>query len=268
MSSLFSRITSYQITKRQKLVLMSFFLTVVLVATQTVPENLRFATIGFLALSTLLLAVFSLWGELAGAKYFLLLLLPVYFVVGASLFYFLLPVRWLTRLPFALVFGISVYLLMLTANIYNVAAVRTIALHRAARAVGMLFTLVAAFFLINVLLSLHFQFYLNALGVSLITGPLYVVQLWSVDLEEYISRKVALYAGVFTLVSAQMAMIFSFWPLEPINGALILVTVMYVLLGIGQFAIVEGLKRRSVYEYIGIASIVALIVLITTRWGG
>jgi len=89
-----------------------------------------------------------------------------------------------------------------------------------------------------------------------------------VDLEEYISRKVALYAGVFTLVSAQMAMIFSFWPLEPINGALILVTVMYVLLGIGQFAIVEGLKRRSVYEYIGIASIVALIVLITTRWGG
>ena len=96
---------------------MSFFLTVVLVATQTVPENLRFATIGFLALSTLLLAVFSLWGELAGAKYFLLLLLPVYFVVGASLFYFLLPVRWLTRLPFALTFGISVYLLMLTANI-------------------------------------------------------------------------------------------------------------------------------------------------------
>jgi len=152
-SSLFSRITSYQITKRQKLVLMSFFLTVVLVATQTVPENLRFATIGFLALSTLLLAVFSLWGELAGAKYFLLLLLPVYFVVGASLFYFLLPVRWLTRLPFALTFGISVYLLMLTANIYNVAAVRTIALHRAARAVGMLFTLVAAFFLINVLLT-------------------------------------------------------------------------------------------------------------------
>ena len=56
--------------------------------------------------------------------------------------------------------------------------------------------------------------------------------------------------------------------MELINGALILVTVMYVLLGIGQFAVVDGLKRRIVYEYVGIAAIVALIVLITTRWGG
>ena len=65
-----------------------------------------------------------------------------------------------------------------------------------------------------------------------------------------------------------MAMVFSFWPIEPINGALILVTVMYVLLGLGQFAIIQGLKRKIVYEYIGIASVVALIVLITARWGG
>src|SRR3990167_7624821 len=122
---------------------------------------------------------------------------------------------------------------MLTANIYNVAAIRTIALHRAARAVGMLFTLVAAFFLINVLLSLHLAFYLNFLGVIILTGPLYLVQLWSYGLEDYVTRKVALYTFVFTLVTGQMAAIFSFWPLEPINGALILVTVMYVLLGIG-----------------------------------
>ena len=262
------RITSWEITKRQRFILMFFFLTVVLVAAQTVPQDLRLVTIAFLALATLFLAVFALWGELSGIKYFLLLLLPVYFVTGASLFYFLLPVRWLTRLPFALVFGISTYLLMLTANIYNVAAIRTIALHRAARAVGMLFTLVAAFFLINVLLSLHLAFYFNFLGVIAITGPLYLVQLWSYGLEDYVTRKVALYTFVFTLVTGQMAAIFSFWPLEPINGALILVTVTYVLLGIGQFAVIDGLKRRTVYEYVGIAAIVALIVLITTRWGG
>jgi len=262
------KVLSYEITKRQKLILMSFFLSVVLVATQTVAEDIRFWTIGFLGVATVFLAMFALWGELSGAKYFLLLLLPVYFVVGASLFYFLLPVRWLTRLPFALLFGISVYLLMLTANIYNVATIRTIALHRAARAVGMLFTLVAAFFLINVLLSLHYQFYLNALGVALIAGPLFTVQLWSNELDEFISQKVALFSGVFTLVTAQMAAVFSFWPIEPINGALILVTVMYVLLGIGQFSVSEGLKRKTIYEYIGVAMIVALIVLVTARWGG
>lgn len=247
---------------------MALLLTVIMVATQTVSEELRFGTIGLLAVSTVLLALFALWGELSGIKYFLLLLLPVYFVTGASLFYFLLPVRWLTRLPFAIVFGISIYLLMLTANIYNVASVRTIALHRAARAVGLLFTLIAGFFLINVLFSLHLAFYFNAIGVMFISGPLYLVLLWSNELENYISRKVAIYTGVFTLVTAQMALVFSFWPIAPINGALIMVTVMYVLLGIGQFAIIEGLKRQIIYEYIGVAALVIIIVLITTRWGG
>lgn len=266
--SYLKKITSYQITKRQKFILMSFILTVLLIATQTVPQSLRYETIGVLAIFALFLAVFSLWGELTGIKYFLLLLLPVYFVGGASLFYFLLPVRWLTRLPFAAAFGISVYLLMLTANIYNVAAIRTIALHRAARAVGMLFSLVAAFFLINVLLSLHLPFYLNAIGVGLVCTPLYLVELWSVELDEFISQKVAVFTGVFTLATVEVATVFSLWPLAPINNALILVTVMYVLLGVGQYVIAGGLKPRMVYEYVGVATLVALVVLLTTRWGG
>ena len=113
----FKRITSYEITKRQKIVLMAFFLTVILITTQTVGENLRYRAIAFLAASTLLLSIFALWGELSGIKYFLLLLLPVYFVTGASLFYFLLPVRWLTRLPFAFLFGIAPLQIIMMAQI-------------------------------------------------------------------------------------------------------------------------------------------------------
>lgn len=149
---------SYRVTKRQKFIFMSGVLMLFLITTQTVSENLRYQVLGFLAVFTILLAVFSLWGELSGIKYFLLLLLPVYFVTGATLFYFLLPIRWLTRLPFAMAFGISVYLLMLTSNIFNVAAIRTIALLRAAHAVGLLFSLVSTFFLTNVLFSLHLPF--------------------------------------------------------------------------------------------------------------
>src|SRR3989338_3024211 len=123
----FGKISSYEITKRQKFILVAAVLSICLVAAQVVDESLRFQTIGFLTGLTLVFSIFVLWGELSGVKYFLLLLLPAYFVAGASLFYFLLPVRWLTRVPFALAFAISVYLLMLTSNIYNVAAIRTIA---------------------------------------------------------------------------------------------------------------------------------------------
>jgi len=263
-----TKISSYEVTKRQRFILMSAFLTVILVTTQVVPQQWRLETIGFLTVTTVMLAVFALWGELSGIKYFLLLLLPAYFVVGSSLFYFLLPVRWLTRLPFAFLFGISIYLLMLTANIYNVAAIRTIALHRAARAVGMLFALVSAFFLINVLLSLHLPFFVSVPAVVLICSPLYLVQLWSNELAENISGKLLSYTLVYSLVTVQTATVFSFWPLAPINGALILITVMYVLLGLGQFAFSEQLKSRYVWEYLSIAAFVAIIVVITTRWGG
>ena len=73
----FAKITSYEITKRQKLILMSFFLTVILLATQTVGEDIRYQVMGFMAIATVFLAVFSLWGELSGIKYFLLLLFPI-----------------------------------------------------------------------------------------------------------------------------------------------------------------------------------------------
>lgn len=266
-SGLNLKITSYEITKRQRFILMAFFLTVILISAQTVPENLRFQTIGFLTLAAVFLSVFSLWGELSGAKYFLLLLLPVYFVAGASLFYFLLPVRWLTRLPFALLFGISVYLLMLTSNIYNVAAIRTIALLRAAHAVGLLFSLISTFFLANVLFSLHLPFYLVTLATILIVGPLYLVGLWSFELEDFVSKRVFNYAVVFTIVTAQIALALSFWPIVPINGALAICTIMYALLGVSQLHFDDKLKTRVIYEHLGVALVVFVIIVISTRWG-
>lgn len=265
---LFSKIASYEITKRQKFILMAFFLTVILLTTQTVGEDIRYQTMAIMGVATIFLAIFALWGELSGIKYFLLLLLPVYFVLGATLFYFLLPVRWLTRLPYAFLFGISVYLLMLTSNIYNVAAIRTIALLRAAYAVGLLFSLIATFFLANVLFSLHLPFYLIVLGSILITFPIYLVGLWSYELEEFISRRVFLYAVVFAYVTAQIALVVSFWPIVPINGALTLATIMYVLLALGQFDFEEKLKSRVVVEHVSVAIIVFVIILLTTRWGG
>ncbi len=247
---------------------MSFFLTVILVTIQTVPQGLRFQIIGVLALTTLFLAAFSLWGELSGVKYFLLLLLPVYFVAGASLFYFLLPVRWLTRLPFAVLFGVSVYLLMLTSNIYNVAAIRTIALLRAARAVGVLFSLVSTFFLTNVLLSLHLPLYLSVPGVTAIVFPLYLVGLWSYELEDFISKRVFRYAAVFTYLTVQIGLVFSFWPIAPIFEALAAATIMYVLLALAQFDFIGKIKPRIIWEHLLVAVAVFLIIIFATRWGG
>ncbi len=268
LGSIIGKITSWEITKRQRFILMSAFLTVLLLTTQTVSETFRYQVMGILVVSTIFLSVFSLWGELSGVKYFLLLLLPVYFVAGASLFYFLLPVRWLTRVPFAFLFGISTYLLMLTSNIYNVAAIRTIALLRAAHAVGLLFSIISTFFLANVLFSFHLPFYLVTAGTVLITMPLYLVGLWSFELEDFISRRAFVYALVFGIITAQVSLALSFWPIAPINGALALGTIMYALLGLAQLHFDDKLKNKVVYEHVGIALVVFIIIIISTRWGG
>lgn len=258
---------SFELTKREKFILMSVFLSVVLLATQTVSEDLRYPVMGVLGFFTLLLAVFSLWGELSGVKYFLLLLLPVYFVVGATLFYFLLPVRWLTRLPFALFFGVAVYLLMLTSNIYNVAAIRTIALLRAAHVVGLLFSITAVYFLSNVLFSLHLPFYFIGIGIFLICAPLYLVGLWSYELEEFITRRVFKYALIFSLVTVEIGLVFAFWPILPTAGALAISTIMYVLLGVSQFEFQGRMKARIVWEHLTVALVVFVILVISTHWG-
>jgi hypothetical protein len=157
---------------------------------------------------------------------------------------------------------------MLTFNIYNVAAIRTIALLRAAHAVGLLFSIISAFFLANVLFSFHLPFYLIAAGSVLITFPLYLVGLWSYELEEYISRKVFIYSLIFALISAEIALVLAFWPIVPINGGLALATLVYVLLGLAQFEFQDKLKPRVVWEHLSVAFVVFVIILITTRWGG
>ncbi|MBI3341865.1 hypothetical protein HY024_01970 [Candidatus Curtissbacteria bacterium] len=258
---------SLEINKRQRFIFMSLVLAVLLLASQTVGESLRYQTIGALTVATIFLSIFALWGELSGVKYFLLLLLPAYFVAGASLFYFLLPVRWLTRVPFAFMFGISIYLLMLTSNIYNVAAIRTIALLRAAHAVGLLFSLLSTFFLGNVLFSLHLPFYLNAIGIGVIVWPLYLVGLWSYELEDFISKRVFNFALCLTLVNVEFAIALSFWPTVAINSALAMATIMYVLLGLSQFYFQERLKPRIVFEHMAVAIAVFLVIVVSTRWG-
>jgi len=105
-------------------------------------------------------------------------------------------------------------------------------------------------------------------GTIAIVFPLYLVGLWSYELEEFISKKVFIYAVIFTFVSAQVILTLSFWPIAPINGALALATIMYVLLGLSRLDFEEKLKKRVVWEHVAVALVVFVIILMTTRWGG
>lgn len=256
------------ISKRQQFVLITLLLTAGLFLTQLVPVEWRYPMVVVLSLGTYMGAAFGLREDLRGIEWLTLLTLPTLFTAAVGLFYFLLPVRWLTRVPVAALYAIGMYGLLLTENIYNVAANRTIALLRAAHSVGFLLTLTTYFLLVQTVLAFRFSPLINAGAIGGMSFLLIFPTLWAIELTETMSRRVGEMTTVLTIVCMELGWLFSFWPVKSTIAALFLTTCFYSLAGMGQQYLEERLYKRTVIEFFTVAAIVFLVVLFTTHWRG
>lgn len=257
-----------QLNKRQKIVISTTILTIGLLSTQLVDFNLRFKFIGGLFVLSYVLSIWALWEGLNSTKRIVLMILPTFFTVALASFYFLLPVRWLTRLPVALGFGLMFYLLLLAQNVFNVASLRTIPLYRAASTASFLFTLLSAFFLFNVIYAFNLWFFWNGIAVFLISFPLILQVLWSIQMEDKVSTAIFVQSFILSLIIGELALAFSFWPTPNTIWPLILSSSMYVLLGLTTQVLRAKVNRRVVWEYLGIGVAVLLVGFLTTSWTG
>lgn len=255
-------------TKRQKFVISSLVLAGGFFGIQFVDFDLRYQAIAVLTILSALLTTWSLWGGLGRNATLLTLVLPSFFTAGVGLFWFLLPSTLLTRIPILGLYALGIYALLLTSNIYSVAAARTIALLRAAHAVGFLLTLLTSFLLFDTILSLRGDFWLNGGAAGFLAFPLLLQGFWSIELEQKIESHVLQLAIVFSLVVGELAAILSFWPVTVPVGALALTTVVYVGLGLGQAKLQGRLFERTVKEYLLVGLIVFVTMFLTARWGG
>jgi hypothetical protein len=256
------------LNKRQKIIISSIILTIGLISTQLVNFDLRFKFLGGLAVLAYLLSFWSLKEGLNITKAFVLLVLPTLFTVAVASFYFLLPIRWLTRLPVAALFGLAFYLLLLAQNVFNVASLRTIPLYRAASTASVLFTLLSALFIYIVVFALNLLFIWNGVVVALISFPLILQVLWSIRMEDKVSTAVIVQSAVLGLIMGEVALSFSFWPMHPMIRSLSLSSVMYVLLGLTTGELKGRMNKRMLWEYIGIGMVVLLVSFFTTSWNG
>lgn len=256
------------LTKRKKIIITAALLTIGLLSTQLVDFSLRFKFIAGLAVLSYLLSLWSLWQGLNLTKAVVLLILPVFFTAALASFYFLLPVRWLTRLPVATLFGLMFYLLLLAQNVFNVASIRTIPLYRAASTASFLFTLLSAFFIFNVIYAFNLLFLWNGVVVFLISFPLILQVIWVIEMEDRIPMSVLIQSLVLSLILAELAISFSFWPMPTTIWSLVLSTAMYILMGITtQFLRGRG-NSRVIWEYLLVGVIVFVISFFTASWTG
>lgn len=256
------------LSKRQQFVLVTVGLTLGLILTQLVPSEWRYLMVTGLAITTYLASAFALREDLRGIEWLALLTLPTLFTAAVALFYFLLPVRWLTRLPVASLYGVGMYALLLTENIYNVAANRTIGLLRAAHSVGFLLTLTTYFLLVQTILAFRLPGWANTMLVGLVSLPLLFQSLWAIELEEKVSRRVRQLSWALTLVMTQLAWVLSFWPVKTTLQALFLTTCFYGIAGMAQQYVAQKLYKKTVIEFFLVTVIVFVITLFATRWRG
>lgn len=265
-SSFFAR---FALSKRQRYALTTIILTAGLLATQLVSFDKRLEMVLGLSAVSYLTSAWALREDLGGVEWITLLILPTMYTASVAVFYFLLPVRWLTRLPTAFIFAVGMYALLLTENIYNVAAERSIQLVRAAHSIGLLLTLMTAFLFFNTLFSFRLPFYQNGFFAGLIAFPLILQALWSVYLSE---RSIPKSAWFYTFGSAlliiEAAIFLSFWPVKGSIASLYLTALLYTLVGIGQQRILERLFKGVLRELIIVSSVVFVLMLLATRWGG
>lgn len=254
-------------TKRSKFIITSLLLALGLIGVQLTTIEFRYQAIAGLAVAAYLLASWSLRKDIAGIEWLTVPVLPMFYTAGVGLFYFLLPERWLSRLMVAVIYSLGFYALLLTENIYAIAALRSIQLLRAAQTVGFLLTLATSFFLFDTILSLRLPFWLNFILVFVVALPLFFQALWSVNLEEKFSWPILFSSLILSLVSAETALFLSFWPVTVIAGSLFLTTVVYVVLGLVQERLKERLFEKTLKEYLWVGLAVFGVTFLITHWG-
>lgn len=259
---------NFNLTKRQKIVIAAAIVTIGLLSTQLVNFSLRFKFMAGLAVLSYFVSLWALWEGLNRTKSIVLMILPTFFTLAVASFYFLLPVRWLTRLPVALLFGLTFYLLLLAQNVFNVASIRTIPLYRAASTTSFLFTLLSAFFIFNVIHAFDLLFFWNGIAVMAVSFLLILQVLWSVEMEDTVSSSVFAQSFILSLVVGELALVLSFWPMAPTMWALSLASAMYVLLGLTTQILRDKANRGVVREYLVIGVVILLAAFATTSWTG
>lgn len=251
-------------TKRKKFVLVSFLLTFGLIGLQFISLDRRYEAIIFFSGISILLSAWSLHSDLNGISWLTSMILPALYPASVGLFYFLLPVNVFSRIVLLSLFGIGMYALLLTENIYAVAANRTIQLVRAAHAVGFLLTVITAIFLIGTVFGLKLSFLANGIAVAVILWPMFIKGLWSATIQKSISRTIWMYSVVLSLIGGEIAVFTAFLPMTPLVSAILVSGYLYVTLGLMQQHLQERLFSKTIQEYVWVGIIVFLAALLVT----
>ncbi len=252
--------------KRVRFIISSILLSLGLLGTQLVSVDIRPFAIGLFFLATYSMSAWALAPSINGVEWLTIVPFPAFYALAVSLFYFLLPGNIFSRIAIITLFGIGMYALYLSSNIFAFGKIKTIQLLRAAHAVSSVFLFVLSLFLFNFIFSLRLHPVLNFVAIYLALFVPVFCATWSIGLEAKITKKVVYISTFFTFILAETGFALSFLPVGLWTVSLFLTALVYVGFGIVQNYIIDRLFAQTLREYIWVTAFVSLVLLFLINW--
>jgi hypothetical protein len=254
------------IEKRIRFVIATVGLTTLLLVSTFFFFDKAVFFIPLLIIGSYLATFFSLLEGIEKIEWYTLFLLPVLLSVALYLFYFLFPVRWLTRIPFVIVYAVSMYATLLSSNIFNVGVEKNLQLYRAGFSVNYLIHTMVFFLFGNVLASFHWGFLANTLVFGLLAGAMSLQLYWSIRLDLHIRKEVVNHAWLTAIIVGEGSLLISFLPLQESLFALVLAVLYYCVAGLTHLHLDERLFSQNVREYATILIVILGILFLSVAW--
>lgn len=252
--------------KRQRLIAAVLTLSLGLFVSEYFLGKSGIFIIFFLSFLTDFFLFLALYNDLKQNFYPQIFILPFFYSLAFGLFYLLVPARFLTRIVMTSLYGIGLYSLFLSLNIFAVSSIRTIALLSSARTVSFALTLLSYFFLSNVVFSLHTNVFFSLFLIFLFTFPLSLASIWIYTLEKSLKADF-FWSGSLTALILESALILWFWPSTPTLISLFLTGIFYTLVGLSHAWFEKRLFRGVILEYFWVAIVTFTILIFFTVWG-
>lgn len=252
-----------KIEKRLRFVISSLLLTTLVLISTFFSFDFVWLFVPIFIIFSYFFTYFSLLEDIEKVEWTALFIMPVIFTVVCYSFYFLFPVRWLTRVPYLFIYSVSMYALFLTSNIFNVGVEKSLRLYKAAFSVNYFYQTFLIFLSSNILFSLREYFIVNAIGVGVVSFALATQLFWTIKLDLELSTEVRNHALFVGLLMAETALVLSFLPLQGSVLSLILASTYYSLGGLTSAHLDNRLFRSTIREYVVVIIFVWVVAGLT-----
>jgi len=241
-------------SKRQRFLIITFFLTGALFFVSQASGSLKFVLCAAVPGAALVLTYLSLKRELDGIEYLTLLVTPFLLTLGFSLIFIFFPnFNTLFTVGILVVFFISFYSCILACNIFSAAAAKNLLLLKPAQT-AFLFVILAIFFLLNThVFKLGLNFIVQAAVDFFLLYLLAFLVFWSHTLNVTAQFDVQK-AKQWAFLAATAVFLSTWWlvflKLEPFFRSLVLTAGFNAILGIFIAKQARQFSNKIVFEYV------------------